>query len=59
MEEKIHTDFLQPKYTLKLSFQTVCKFRALMVSTGATAQLVPVLLGLSDVWVLCNNFIWI
>lgn len=57
MEGKIHKDFLQLVYTVKLSFQTPSKFIALMVSPGATTQLVSVLLGLSDTWVFCNNFI--
>lgn len=50
---------LQCKYTPKLSFQTACKFTPLMVNPGATTQLEAVLFGLSDVWVLCNNFILI
>lgn len=56
-KEGENTYFLQHKYTPKLSFQTACKFTPLMVNTGATTQLETVLLGLSDVWVLCNNFI--
>lgn len=44
-EEGKNIYFFQHKYIPKLSFQTVCKFRPLMVNTGATTQLEAVLLG--------------